>query len=616
MKKLQKVSVLLLALTILFQATACVANAKDPAFADVPPDAGYAQAVAWCAENGLMNGVGDGTIFDPDGSMTRAMLATVLYRQAGEPEVSGDPNFTDALPNVWYSDAIVWAAEKQLLRGYGNGRFGVDDPVSREMLQVVIARQNGENPAWTGSAELAVAAARAEAAVAFYEAFHEGIPTPVPTPEPTPAPAGGKVLVAYFSATGNTRPVAEKVAEVTGGDLFEIVPAQPYTAADLNYNTDCRANAEQNDPNARPAIRNRVEDMGQYDAVLIGYPIWWGRAPKIIHTFLETYDLSGKTVATFCTSGGSGHEDATIRGYEPDATWLEGRRFSGTSQVEEWVNGLDLPKAVGEEANQMYVQIGGTVWVATLEDNPSVTAWKELLAKGPLTVDMSDYGGFEKVGGIGTDLPQTNRQITTRPGDIILYQGSSVTIYYDENTWSFTPLGHINGVSESELREVLNAGGGNVSVTFSLDKPRRSSGVRAFNFESKTVTLNSGYQMPLNGLETYSLHGETCVNAVKSALACGVRLNDTASIYGNEEEVGQAIREAMKELGIRREEIFVTTKIYPGSEMAEPERAIQACLDRLDIGYVDMMLLHHPDRNDVKAYQANRCLAEALMIPA
>ncbi|HCT92097.1 MAG TPA: aldo/keto reductase [Lachnospiraceae bacterium] len=217
---------------------------------------------------------------------------------------------------------------------------------------------------------------------------------------------------------------------------------------------------------------------------------------------------------------------------------------------------------------------------------------------------MSDYGGFEKVGGIGTDLPQANRQITTRPGDIILYQGSSVTIYYDENTWNFTPLGHIDGITESELRAVLKAGGGNVSVTFSLGQPRRSSGVRAFDFERKTVTLNSGYQMPLNGLGTYSLHGETCVNSVKSALACGVRLIDTASIYGNEEEVGQAIREAMEELGIRREEIFVTTKIYPGSEMAEPERAIQACLDRLDIGYVDLMLLHHPDRNDVKAYQA------------
>ncbi len=265
---------------------------------------------------------------------------------------------------------------------------------------------------------------------------------------------------------------------MTGGDLFEIVPAQPYTAADLNYNTDCRANAEQNDPDARPAIAGAVENMEQYDAVFIGYPIWWGRAPKIIHTFLETYDLSGKTVAAFCTSGSSPHEDATLRGYEPDAVWLEGRRFSGTSQVEDWVNGLDLTKFEGD---------------------------------------------------------------------------------------------HTVGI---------------------------------FNFDSRTVTLNSGYTMPINGLGTYSLHGETCVNSVKSALQSGVRLIDTASAYGNEEEVGQAIREAIDEGIIKREDVFVITKLYPGSEMANPEQSIQACLDRLDIGYVDMMLLHHPDRNDVKAYKA------------
>jgi len=127
---------------------------------------------------------------------------------------------------------------------------------------------------------------------------------------------------------------------------------------------------------------------------------------------------------------------------------------------------------------------------------------------------------------------------------------------------------------------------------------------RIFDFETKTVTLNSGYEMPLNGLGTYSLHGETCINSVKSALTNGVRLIDTASAYGNEEEVGQAIRESMEELGIQRDEIFVITKIYPGSEMKDPEQSIQACLDRLDIGYVDMMLLHHPDPNDVKAYRA------------
>lgn len=128
--------------------------------------------------------------------------------------------------------------------------------------------------------------------------------------------------------------------------------------------------------------------------------------------------------------------------------------------------------------------------------------------------------------------------------------------------------------------------------------------IRTFNFDTKTVTLNSGYEMPINGLGTYSLHGEECINSVKTALSVGVRLIDTASAYGNEEEVGQAIREAIKEGIVKREDVFVITKIYPGSEMENPEEAIQACLDRLNIGYLDMMLLHHPDKNDVKAYHA------------
>ncbi len=125
-----------------------------------------------------------------------------------------------------------------------------------------------------------------------------------------------------------------------------------------------------------------------------------------------------------------------------------------------------------------------------------------------------------------------------------------------------------------------------------------------FDFERKTVMLNSGYEMPINGLGTYSLHGDECIDSVKSALSNGVRLIDTASAYGNEEEIGQAIREAVSEGVIQREDVFVTTKIYPGSEMEDPVPSIQACLDRLDIGYVDLMLLHHPDPNDVEAYKA------------
>ena len=134
-----------------------------------------------------------------------------------------------------------------------------------------------------------------------------------------------------------------------------------------------------------------------------------------------------------------------------------------------------------------------------------------------------------------------------------------------------------------------------------------------FDFETKTVMLNSGYEMPINGLGTYSLHGDECINSVKSALSNGVRLIDTASAYGNEEEIGQAVREAIDEGIIQREDIFVTTKIYPGREMENPEQSIQACLDRLDIGYVDYGFVHCLDEEkDWQAYQEGGALAYLL----
>lgn len=116
-----------------------------------------------------------------------------------------------------------------------------------------------------------------------------------------------KVLTAYFSAEGTTAKVAAKVAEAAGGDLFEIRPEEAYTAADLNWmNKHSRSSVEMNDPHSRPKIGSHVENMEQYDTVIIGFPIWWYIAPTIINTFLESYDFSGKKIALFATSGGSG----------------------------------------------------------------------------------------------------------------------------------------------------------------------------------------------------------------------------------------------------------------------------------------------------------------------
>lgn len=158
-----------------------------------------------------------------------------------------------------------------------------------------------------------------------------------------------KILVAYFSATGTTKALAEHAADVLGADLYEIVPKDPYTDADLDYGDDnSRSTKEMNDSSARPEIEGSVENMEQYTTVLLGYPIWWGQAPRILDTFIESYDLSGKTIVPFCTSGGSGIGSSAEELEElckGDAKWLDGERLDSDSDREdiaEWINGLGL----------------------------------------------------------------------------------------------------------------------------------------------------------------------------------------------------------------------------------------------------------------------------------
>ena len=157
-----------------------------------------------------------------------------------------------------------------------------------------------------------------------------------------------KILVAYFSATGTTKGVAEHIANGLNADIYEIVPEEPYTDADLDYNdNNSRTTIEMNDPDARPAISGSVENMEQYDIVFIGYPIWWGEAPRIVSTFVESYDFSGKTIVPFCTSGGSdiGSSATSLEQLTNGAAWLDGRRLNGSDSqdtVMEWVNSLDL----------------------------------------------------------------------------------------------------------------------------------------------------------------------------------------------------------------------------------------------------------------------------------
>lgn len=158
----------------------------------------------------------------------------------------------------------------------------------------------------------------------------------------------GKTLVAYFSRTGNTKPLAEYAAEYLDATLFEITAKIPYTDEDIAYYTDCRADREQKDESARPEIATAVENMDEYDTVIIAHPIWHGIAPRIISTFLEGYDFSGKTLLTFCTSASSplGQSAKLLQELTPNSTWLESKRFAiGTSreEIEEWLEDVLHP---------------------------------------------------------------------------------------------------------------------------------------------------------------------------------------------------------------------------------------------------------------------------------
>ena len=313
------------------------------------------------------------------------------------------------------------------------------------------------------------------------------------------------VLVAYFSwadnailaedvdavsspsviPPGNVQQLAGWVQEETGGDLFSIRVTDPYPS-DWDECLE-RANDERAE-DARPELVENVENIDEYDTVFLGYPNWWYGVPMALLSFLENNDLSGKEVYLFCSHGTGGLADSVdiITETVPDAVisdnifdCYEEDASSSEEGTRQWVQELGYSAAQREtdqgstasggenvQENTISLQIGDTALTAAMEDNTSAQALIDMLADGPVEIEMQDYAEMEKVGSLGQDLPTNDEQITTEAGDLILYQGNSFVIYYAPNSWNFTRLGKINDVSEEELREIL--GDGDVTVTLSL----------------------------------------------------------------------------------------------------------------------------------------------------
>ena len=372
-------TVLVLALLLTMNLIAFAA-AEDAAFSDVDAGSWYADAVTYVLSSGLMNGT-TATTFEPSGTMTRGMLVTTLYRMAGSPSLA-DENlgypFADVPGDAWYADGVYWARLTGVVNGYSDEQFGPNDPVSREQIATVFWRTAGSPEAAGGEAFSdgdaisawavdAVAWARGNGLINGREG-NRFVPQDGATRaevatilrnyltmdgQQTPdAPEAGesRVLVAYFSATGNTEAVAGYIADATGGDLFEIMPADPYTDEDLNWTDESsRVVYEYENPEARDTelAAYTPENWSDYDVVFIGYPIWWYDAAWPVDGFVEANDFTGKTAIPFCTSSSSGLGDSGARLAESagNGTWLEGRRFrSGASQaeVQTWVESLNV----------------------------------------------------------------------------------------------------------------------------------------------------------------------------------------------------------------------------------------------------------------------------------
>lgn len=320
----KRVIAALLAALFALTVPACAAGGAG-GFSDVPEGAWCAPAVTAVREAGLMRGVAADR-FDPDGTFTRAQLAAVLHRMAGEPETAGVDSFTDTAPGAWYAAAVLWAEQSGVVNGVGGGRFAPNDPVTQEQLAVMLWRMAGE-PAAANDGD---ASAYAASAVGWVKA--RGIAPQTEGYTFTPRQNAARAQVAALLHGYLTRDTEEEV---------------------------------------KPVLRQEI-----------------------------VLTVAGRTLAV---------------------DWAE---------------------------------------------NSTVDALRELLRGGSITLDMSDYGGFEKGAPLPETLPQNNEPMDTTAGDIILYQGRQFVIYYGTNSWSLTPLGRVTDPAGDALRELLGAG--NVTATLSL----------------------------------------------------------------------------------------------------------------------------------------------------
>lgn len=319
----------------------------------------------------------------------------------------------------------------------------------------------------------------------------------------------GKTLVVYYSYTGNCREIVTTLRGQLTSDVLEIQPAEKglrYEANGYALGTELlnAINDNPDDADSYPAIDPVETNLDNYQNIIIVTPLWWSQMAAIMQTFLfqNASKMAGKHVAMIVSSHSSGISGVVrdAKRLLPDVVWMGDALWINASNhskraalIENWLKTLNFAKEQ-TTMNKISISIGGRTQSVTLEDNAATKTLVEKLQQAPVTVTLNSSGDFEIWGALGFSLPTSNQQITAQLGDIVLYNGSNICLFYGTNSWSYTRLGHIDGLSENELRTFLKAGESNISVTLSL-----TSGATAINGMHGTENEDGAY-CALNGM--------------------------------------------------------------------------------------------------------------------
>lgn len=296
--------------------------------------------------------------------------------------------------------------------------------------------------------------------------------------------SAGKTLIAYYSFSGDCRSIVASMTSQMDADVLEIQPAEEgldYAANNYAIGSSLIAAIREkpNDAASYPAIKPVNRNVADYDTVIIVTPLWWSNmaAPMQSYLFQEGSKMAGKTIGLIVSSYSSGISSVAADAkrlipegkFVEESLWINNSNRSGKDGlIKNWLSSFSNQSNQSTMPEHIKISVGGKTIPIAIEDNNATMELVKVLRKAPVSYEANDYGGFEKVGNLGFSLPASDTQITTGPGDVILYSGNQIVLFYGTNSWSYTRIGKMEYGTLDELKVFLKAGQGMITVTLSL----------------------------------------------------------------------------------------------------------------------------------------------------